>query len=194
VVTRVVVFSRHPHRSSLCPCSPFMVARKSLPLTSLAAPHLLTPIESHPYKNHGEAGVRFIFSLALLRSFVALCTKSVSQLFRNQLLPHSFPKMPVVTQQFPFWNSQFSILKDRRSSISYTYKCPLPQLLSFDILTNARGGGATHLFSTFKRSNALFASRMQLRDVQRSVACRQLSERSTIGCLHIQEGTRYGHC
>jgi hypothetical protein len=52
--------------------------------------------------------------LALLRSFVVLCIKSVSQLFYNQPLPHSFSKMPgchPVAQQFPLWNSPPSSAK-----------------------------------------------------------------------------------
>jgi hypothetical protein len=37
--------------------------------------------------------------------------------------------------------------------LSHSCKCPLSQLLSFDILANARGvGGATCIFSTFQRS------------------------------------------
>ena len=37
------------------------------------------------------------------RSFVAFCIKSVSQLFCNQQIPHSFSKQPGVTLQFPIW-------------------------------------------------------------------------------------------
>src|SRR6266404_4137342 len=39
-------------------------------------------------------------------SLFALCTKSVSQLFCSQPLPHSFSKLPGVYQQFPFWLAQ----------------------------------------------------------------------------------------
>jgi hypothetical protein len=49
-------------------------------------------------------------SICLPRSFLALftlCTKSVSQLFSNQPLPHSFSRQPgcVSPPSFPLWNS-----------------------------------------------------------------------------------------
>ncbi len=43
------------------------------------------------------------------RSSLALCTKSVSQLSWNQMLPHSFWKLPGVHQQFPFWFTQRTV-------------------------------------------------------------------------------------
>jgi hypothetical protein len=100
---------------------------KSLPHISLAAPHPITHIESHPYKNHRGAGYAsstlglfdpctlLLFdsctpsTLALFnRSFVALCIKSVSQLLYHQLLPHSLSKLPGChpLPQFPFWYTQ----------------------------------------------------------------------------------------
>jgi hypothetical protein len=58
-------------RSNVQRCNSFSV-------TSLAAPHLVTSIESHPYKNHGEGG-RPYFPNALL------------SLFASRVFPNSFP-------------------------------------------------------------------------------------------------------
>jgi len=174
-----VIFSHHLRRSSLY--SPLSVDRKPLPLTSLAAPYPLTPIESHRYKNHGGRGAPPVFPSLLARSFrslhqerfTTLLSSNGSTLFLKTAGCH--PTIPILELAF--------ILGDRLSFFSSTYKCPLPQLPSFDILTNAWG-------TSFQRFNVLTFQRS---NVQRSVACRLVSERSTIGCLHIEEGTRHGH-
>jgi hypothetical protein len=56
---------------------------------------------------HSQDAPAFICSdvFASALSLFTLCTKSVSQLLCNQMDPHSFLKLPGVTQQFPFWNS-----------------------------------------------------------------------------------------
>jgi hypothetical protein len=53
------------------------------------------------------------------RSFVALCSQSVSQFFCNQRDPHSFSKMPGChpPPRFPFWNFQAPLLD------SWTFNC-----------------------------------------------------------------------
>jgi hypothetical protein len=63
--------------------------------------------------------------------------------------------------------------------VSHSYKCPLPQLLSFDNLTNARGYGG---LPTFQFSNALSASRTHLRDAQRSTALPFFSTTCALFC------------
>jgi len=68
----------------------FLFSPNSFPRTSLAAPHPLTSIESHPYKKHRGEGLFPFLSFALLLSLVTLCIKSVSQLFCYQTDPHSF--------------------------------------------------------------------------------------------------------
>ena len=51
-----MIVTHHTRRSALSAHPSVAAARKPLPLTSLAAPHPITLIESHPYKNHRGRG------------------------------------------------------------------------------------------------------------------------------------------
>jgi hypothetical protein len=80
-------------------------------ITSLAAPHPLTPIESHPYKNHREAGVLPTFqrSNVLTRNDPSFPFKGLRTLSfyvsRNSFVCHSYENTRGVYQLFPLWNS-----------------------------------------------------------------------------------------
>jgi hypothetical protein len=131
--------------------------------------------------------------VALLHSLVVFCIKSVSQLVCNQMDPHSFTKMPGVTQQFPIWNAllptQHSPLYSS-SFVSYSYElfC-VPQKLNpflfkqFRTLSQKHPGWGTPNVSTFKRSND-----------QRSAALSASSQAQYNSFLANRGENRYGHC
>jgi hypothetical protein len=106
VVIFHAIVSCHLRRSFLRSPSTAGLAPKSLSLTSLAAPHPLTPAESHPYENQrGQCCNRLLraawraFAFQLLpRSLLtlfALWAKSVSQFLSNQMHPQKCRVSPI---------------------------------------------------------------------------------------------------
>jgi len=77
VAVRLLNFRHHTENPAIA--TPFVPAAYKRPLPQLLSLHILT-------------NARGVWGCA--RSFVALCIKSVSQLFSNQAVPHSFSKMP----------------------------------------------------------------------------------------------------
>jgi len=104
-------------RSNVHRCNSFSV-------TSLAAPHLATSIESHPYKNQGAGAALYFPNAPTCRSHpspLRLFDSSGSSALHSSTnryllisLPHSVvssirhsvvPTLSSVAQQFPLWNS-----------------------------------------------------------------------------------------
>ena len=102
------------HRLNVQSCNSFSV-------TSLAAPHLTTSIESHPYKNQGEGGGLYFpdapagrWHPSPLRLFDCSTLHSSTNRYLLTSLPHFVvssirhsvvPTLSSVAQQFPLWNS-----------------------------------------------------------------------------------------
>ena len=110
----------------------FLAARgnssNSLQITSLADPHILTPVESHPYKNDRGATPLFVWRLPRLgRGALRLCDLRV----RNA---------PLLQQRCKF-----------APLFSITCRMLLPQPLSFQAFALLPGGGRGGLKKTVKR-------------------------------------------
>jgi hypothetical protein len=90
------------------------------PLASVANKRLtpnLTPLDATLTKNRGVSRKRNLKALSLAHSFVALCINSVSHLFCNQSLPHSFSKLPGCHPTIPILK-----LVARHSSLATVFK------------------------------------------------------------------------